>query len=160
MLTVRDARPEDAEALAAILNRIIEIGGTTAYQTPRPPETFRADVLDREGLISCVVAEADGAPVGFQYLSRDERLPPGWATIASFARAEPKVPGVGRAMMAATLERARAAGVPSIDATIRADNAQGLGFYEAMGFRTYEVHEAVPLSDGTPVDRISKRLDP
>ena len=159
MLTVRKTRPEDDEALAAILNRIIEIGGTTAYQTPRAPETFRIDVLERYGLISCVVAEVDGTVAGFQYLSWHTERPEGWADIATFARPEPKVRGVGRALMTVTLDAARATGVRTVNATIRADNDQGLGFYEAMGFETYRVDEAVPLTDGTPVDRISKRLD-
>ena len=159
MLTVRDARPEDAEALAAILNRIVEIGGTTAFETPFTPETFRAEVLERDDLLSCVVAEADGDAAGFQYLVWHEELGTGCTSIASFARAEPKVPGVGRALMAATLERARAAGATHVAAKIRADNVPGLGFYSAMGFEDWRVDEAVPLSDGTPVDRITKRLD-
>ena len=154
-MTVRRARPEDAAGLAALLNEIIAIGGTTAYQTPRTPETFRQTFIERPGHVGCLVAEgADGALLGFQHIDREGAT----GYIASFARARPKVPGVGRALMAETLKAAREAGIASIVAKIRADNAPGLGFYSAMGFADWTVDRAVPLTDGTPVDRISKRL--
>ena len=65
--------------------------------------------------------------------------------------------GVGSALFRATRERALALGLTAINATIRADNAGGLAFYSRQGFRDHSVAKAVPLSDGTPVDRISKR---
>lgn len=48
-----------------------------------------------------------------------------------------------------------ARGLPN--ATIRADNAGGLAYYARMGFQDYAVARGVPLADGTPVDRISRR---
>ena len=50
-------------------------------------------------------------------------------------------------------------GLSSISATIRADNGMGLGYYDKMGFRDYSVAYGVPLRDGRPVDRITKRFD-
>jgi hypothetical protein len=41
--------------------------------------------------------------------------------------------------------------------TIRADNIGGLAFYSALGFEDNGIHRAVPLRDGTPIDRVSKR---
>ena len=153
-MKTRPARPEDASELAALLNEIIAIGGTTAYQPPRSEEAFRETFIEDPGHVSCFVAERGGTLLGFQHVGR------GGATgyIASFARAEPKVPGVGRALMAETLRAAREAGLTAIVAKIRADNVPGLGFYSAMGFEDWTVDRAVPLTDGTPVDRISKRL--
>ena len=49
-------------------------------------------------------------------------------------------------------------GREAINATIRADNAGGLAFYTKQGFVDYGVTPAVPLADGTPVDRVHKRF--
>ncbi|WP_420810234.1 GNAT family N-acetyltransferase [Ensifer aridi] len=68
-----------------------------------------------------------------------------------------KVPGAGTALFAATKAYARDAGFLAINATIRADNIGGLAYYSKMGFVDYKVDKAVPLKDGRPVDRISKR---
>jgi hypothetical protein len=40
-------------------------------------------------------------------------------------------------LFAQTLDAALGFGLTSIDATIGADNAEGLAYYEAMGFREY-----------------------
>ena len=51
-----------------------------------------------------------------------------------------------------------AAGVQTIDATIRADNVGGLKYYGGLGFTDYAEIPNLPLSDGTPVTRIRKKL--
>jgi L-amino acid N-acyltransferase YncA len=164
-VTTRPARLDDAPAMCAILNAIIAIGGTTAYEDPFTPETMTANYIAAPALIRCTLAELEGQVVGFQAIwhpdpAHDQNAPPpGWAVIASFVKPGLTGQGVGRALFAATQDAARAAGVATIDATIRADNASGLTFYGAMGFRDYAVIPAVPLKDGTPVDRIRKRFD-
>ena len=66
--------------------------------------------------------------------------------------------GVGSALLDATTARAREIGLTAINATIRGDNTGGLTFYSRMGFIDHEIVPAVPLKDGTPVDRIRKRF--
>ena len=157
-LSVRPTLAADLPDLTAILNAIIAAGGTTGYETPFTPDSFAEKFLTGPALLSsfCVL---DGAtPAGFQVLMRDPRLPPDWASIASFTRRDPPLKGAGRALFAATLARARALGLVAIDATIRADNVPGLSFYTKMGFVEYDRARAVPLRDGTPVDRIHHRL--
>lgn len=159
-IPVRATEPADMAALTAIINAIIAIGGTTAYEDPFTEDRLAALLLDDPRLICCHTAldPADGAPAGYQVLKRHPDLPPGWGDIATFARVEPKLPGVGRALFAATSAFARAQGLVAINATIRADNESGLGYYGRMGFEDYAVAKAVPLKDGTPVDRISTRF--
>jgi L-amino acid N-acyltransferase YncA len=159
-IPVRATEPADITALTAIINTIIAIGGTTAYEDPFTEERLAARLLDDPRLICCHTAldPADGSPAGYQVLKRHLDLPPDWGDIATFARVEPKLPGVGRALFAATSAFARAQGLVAINATIRADNKSGLGYYGKMGFEDHAVAKAVPLKDGTPVDRISKRL--
>ncbi|MXQ06375.1 GNAT family N-acetyltransferase [Alphaproteobacteria bacterium GH1-50] len=159
MVTTRNATRADLPAMADILNPIIEAGGTTAFESVFTPEALGKTVFDRDDFISAVVAiDPEGGVAGFQYLVRLDPPETDVAGIASFARLDPKCPGAGRAMMAATLERAREAGLSGIDAKIRADNVLGLGFYSAMGFQDRSVIKGVPLKDGTPVDRVVKRL--
>lgn len=158
-LVVRPFQKDDAAELTAILNAIIARGGTTAYLKSFDPATLRAAHLDGPSVLCCHSAVSNGVPVGFQCLNRVSYLPQGWGDIATFSRRDPPLRGVGRALFQATLVRARALGLTALNATIRADNALGLAYYAAMGFVDDSIHCAVPLADGTPVDRIRRRFD-
>ena len=160
-IRVRAAVGSDAGPLAEILDEIIRAGGTTAHETPFSAARFADSYLYGADALACFVAEdpASGAPAGFQALGRHHELPEGWADIGTFARMRPKLPGVGTALFAATRVRARELGLVAINAAIRADNYGGLAFYEKLGFATFRTIPAVPLQDGTPVDRILKRYD-
>ncbi|MBW8842374.1 MAG: GNAT family N-acetyltransferase [Sphingomonadales bacterium] len=157
-LNVRPAARADAPALADLLNEIIAAGGTTAYETPFTPEAFADAHIDGPGVITSMIAEdGDGQPMGFQILLASDKLGSGWGDIGTFARRGSTTRGIGSALFAATKAAAIAAGLKAINATIRADNTGGLAFYARMGFVDYAVARAVPLADGTPVDRISRR---
>lgn len=155
---IRRATAADAAALAGILNPIILAGGTTGIEDVLDPPTLAHWFIDGPDVIACHLAEAGGHATGFQSLSRYGDLPPGWADIATFAR-QPRC-GTGSALFAATCAAARAAGIITINATIRTDNAGGLAFYRGLGFIPYRTTPAVPLRDGTPVDRLHHRFDP
>ena len=162
-LSVRYATREDAAEMAELINTIIAIGGTTAYEEPFDEAAMDAAYISLPELVSCFVAETDGEIVGFQGLMRsfdpDDPLPDGWATIGTFARVGQTQAGVGRALFEKTLAAARAAGIGVIDATIRADNTGGLAFYARLGFIDYGRLVGVPLKNGAPVDRVRKRFD-
>lgn len=155
---VRPCAPGDEGPLCAVINPIIAAGGTTAHETPFTAGRLAEHFLTGARVLCChVVLEAD-VPVGFQCVNRNPMLPPDWGDMSSFTRRDPPVPGAGRALFASTLARARSLGLVALNATIRADNAPGLGYYAAMGFQDYARRPEVPLADGTPVDRILKRL--
>jgi L-amino acid N-acyltransferase YncA len=162
-LIVRPAMRADAPAMAELINAIIAIGGTTAYEDPFDAASMDAAYISLSELVSCFVAEADGELLGFQGLmwsfDPDDPLPDGWATIGTFARVGLTQRGVGSALFAETLKAAREAGVSVIDATIRADNTGGLAFYSRRGFADYDRLPGIPLKDGTPVDRVRKQFD-
>lgn len=149
--------------MAELINEIIAIGGTTAYEEPFDTASMDAAYISLPQLVSCFVAEADDVLVGFQGLMRsfdpDDPLPDGWATIGTFARVGLTQRGVGGALFARTLAAAREAGISVIDATIRADNTGGLAFYARQGFVDYDRLFGVPLKNGAPVDRVRKRYD-
>jgi L-amino acid N-acyltransferase YncA len=156
-LRMRPATTEDVKALSAILNRIIAIGGTTAHENPMTLSEFDDHFVSGPDCILCLMAETcAGEALGFQMLGRNPDLPTGWGDIATFTQREPRRPGVGAALFEATQRAARDLGLTAINATIRADNYAGIPYYEKMGFETYSIALAVPLIDGTPVDRVSK----
>ncbi len=160
-LMVRAGIAKDARYLCPMLNEIIGRGGTTAMETPLSETEFTRYFLLGPDVFACHVAEdpTSGEPVGFQALTRHPELPEGWADIATFTHQRPRLPGVGTGMFAVTRSILRKLGLVAVNAAIRADNRGGLAYYEKMGFETYRTLPAIPLQNGTPVDRILKRYD-
>ena len=156
-MIIRPATPADVPQLVDILNQIIAIGGTTAYQDP-----LDGSYLDRffkgHAKTFLHVAETVDGIQGMQWM--DALDPPNdhIGGIATFARPKTAQRGIGTALFDTTAAASIAAGYTELYAKIRADNTGGLAYYEKMGFRDHLVDRAVPLKDGTPVDRITKRL--
>lgn len=158
-MIVRPAGPADAPAMTDLLNAIIALGGTTAHQRSFTVEQTLDQYIAGPGVLSCILAEEDGRLLGFQGLELWDGLPDGWADIGTFVAPGLQRGGVGGALMAASLSVARSAGIATINATIRADNLPGLGFYAREGFRDYATDRDWCLDDGTRVGRVSRRLD-
>ncbi len=83
-----------------------------------------------------------GRVLGFQSLKRAVEnnpygAPVGWGVIGTHILPSAARRGIGRALFEATLGIARELELPAIDATIGINNAEGLAYYEAMGFREY-----------------------
>ncbi len=160
MIAVRPMMREDVVDACRILNQIIAIGGTTAFEIPFSEPLFAQSYLDGVDKICChVVLDEQGEVAGFQWLGIHEALPDDCADIATFTRRDPVLKGAGRALFSETVKVATSLGFQSINATIRADNAPGLSYYDKMGFRDASVAYGVPLRDGSPVNRISKRFN-
>jgi len=158
-ITVRPVTAEDAETLRGILNTIIIAGGTTAIENPLTRDEFHEYFMPGDKCVSCLVAEFNGRLLGFQVLESWGDLADGWIDIASFTDQEIPVKGAGRALFRETRRIAREMGYKTINATIRADNVPGQGYYGKMGFEIWRTVTGAPLSDGTPVDRIKRRFD-
>lgn len=158
-VTTRPARPDDAPAMADLINALIARGGTTAHQRPFDAEEMLHHYIAPPDNVSCTVALTGGAIAGFQsVVTGAGRLPEGWGEIGTFVALGMQGRGVGKALFAATRAAARATGLRWIDATIRADNDGGLAYYAGLGFRDYAILRHVPLDDGRRVDRRRKRL--
>ena len=159
--TVRPAEPKDAEGMRDLLNEIIAIGGTTAFEDPLDRDSVTAEFITADALVcSHVVEDSAGDVAAFQYLVAGPPHGDGIGSIASFARQTDPVKGAGRALFPRTRDAAKAAGLTEIEAKIRADNVPGLAYYSKMGFVDHHVVTGVPLKDGTPVDRTVNRLPP
>ncbi len=154
---IRPARAEDMAQMADLLNEIIRIGGTTAFEDDVTADMLAGWYLNANPYACHVAVDSEGGIAGYQALERTDAYGPGIGEISTFARQTPKTPGTGTALFEATKRSARAAGLSAINAKIRADNVPGLAYYTKMGFQDHVVIPDVPLKDGTPVDRVLKR---
>jgi len=157
-MIVRQATLSDAPGLTALLNEIIAIGGTTAHEAAFTVEDFTTHYLTGPDVICCHVALTDH-PLGFQGLSLWSGLPKGWADIGTFVSPSARGSGAAPALFKATRDYARAHGFTTLNATIRADNALGLAYYNRMGFQDYATDPGYQLKTSRVVGRISKRFD-
>jgi L-amino acid N-acyltransferase YncA len=159
-MIIRNAHPDDAADMATLLNEIIRIGGTTAFQKETTAK-LTVDFIHKLQTTGCIYIARDRTTdefLGYQSLEAYPHLPKTLGIIATFAKVGSVKRGIGTALFAATRKAAPALGFAELDATIRADNTGGLAYYGKMGFQDHSVAKGVPLDDGTPVDRISKRL--
>lgn len=136
-LAARDARAEDAAAMAAVLAALVAAGRRSR---PADAAFVRAQYLDHPARIRCTIAvDAGGAVLGFQSLKvaragNPYDTPEGWGIIGTHVAPDAARRGVGRALFAQTLTAARGAGLARIEALVGADNAPALAYYAAFGF--------------------------
>lgn len=145
--------------MAALLNQIIAIGGTTAHTEPVDAATLRNWMDSDTAHSAWLVAEADGEILGFQEIGPNAKLPPQACDIATFVRPGRTGLGIGSGLFNVTAEIAGVLGFDWINAAIRADNEGGLIYYQSRGFRRYDRQCAVPLPNGLIVDRVLMRYD-
>ena len=158
-MIIRPATPQDAAAMSDLQNRIIRIGGTTAHEVEHDAAYVDSHYISGPGVICCHLAEDASGLIGFQSMGRHSALPEAWGDIGSYVNPDRQRTGAGAALFAATLTVARAQGLTAINATIRADNAAGLGYYSRRGFVDYAHEPEYQLKDGRRVGRVSKRFD-
>lgn len=160
MITIRRAGTLDARQMAELLDAIIQKGGTTAHTDPVSRDTILEWMNRDPDKSAWHVAEDDtGDILGFQFIEPYPDLPPEACDIASFVRLGKTGLGVGSKLFEASKTAAKALGYAWINATIRADNAGGLAYYQSRGFENYALHSQQHLANGAVVDKISKRFD-
>ncbi|KZL26753.1 GNAT family N-acetyltransferase [Pseudovibrio sp. WM33] len=144
-MKVRDAVLVDVEEISSFLQELAALGKRSL---PSDETYVISQYIAHADNIRCsVVEDVDGTLLGLQVLKRASEgntygVTPGWGMIGTHVRPSAGRRGVGRALFAATLDAARQAGLEKIDATIGASNPEGLGYYEAVGFRTYKTNES------------------
>ena len=159
MITVRRAGRFDARDMADLLNAIIRRGGTTALTQEETAESLQAWMQEYEQTVFHLAEDAAGVILGFQFNGPHPDLPPEACAIAPFVRVGQTGLGIGSRLFEASLRTARDLGYAWINATIRADNAGGLAYYQSRGFEDYARHPAQRLANGLIVDKISKRYE-
>jgi len=139
-VVVRDAVVGDMPALRDLYNALISsstVAWTEAEQTLAEREAWFAHQQQRGHPV--VVADRGGAVVGFAAYGdfRGAGKWPGYRhTVEHTIHVDRSAwgGGVGRALLEALLERARAAGVHVIVAAIDGDNDDSIRFHERLGF--------------------------
>ena len=160
MIHIRRAGALDAGPVADLINLIIAQGGTTAMTTALRREDIIDYMAEYPGRAAWHLAEDDdGLILGVQWIEPHDDLPQDAADIATFTRPGHTQMGIGSQLFRQTCHAAKQLGYTWINATIRADNAGGLAYYQSRGFEEYRMGRAIQLNDGTRVNKISKRYD-
>lgn len=158
MIHIRRAGALDAGPMAALLNEVITIGGTTAIVDPVDRAYFERRFQTPQSV--WMIAEDDsGTLLGFQWVTPLEDEPGLVAEIATFARAGRTGLGIGSALFDATCAACVDEGYDWIRANIRADNTGGLAYYQSRGFEDYGRIEGYEMTNGQIVDKVLKRYD-
>jgi RimJ/RimL family protein N-acetyltransferase len=133
-ITVRDATPADVDALVAMLVEVAGEGRWIGTEAPVDIERRRrrmaADVEAPDVVV--LVAEAGGEPVGQLGL---ELARYGVAELGMLVAAGWRGRGVGTALMAEAVQRARAAGAHKVALQVWPHNAAAIALYERFGFQ-------------------------
>lgn len=143
-MIVRPAMPDDAQGMSIILSEIILSWNSMRTSDPDYVRNFYIEAPDK---IQCTVAvDETDTILGFQSLKLAIEgniydVAAGWGVIGTYVKSGIGRRGIGSALFAATKQAALLAGLENIDATIGDTNSLGLGYYDAMGFQTYQVKQ-------------------
>jgi predicted N-acetyltransferase YhbS len=147
-LLLRTASPEDAVAAGSICHAAFE---TIAERHGFPPDFPDPDAAI--GLVSqlipradiyAVVAEIDGRVVGSNFLWEDEVAGVGPITVNPAVQDA----GVGRGLMQAVVERARAKSIAAVRLVQAAYHGRSLSLYTKLGF---DAREPLSVMQGRPL---------
>jgi len=158
-LTVRDARPDDAAAIVAILDPIIATGAYTAIDTPFTVEEERSYIehLPPRAIFHMAVLGGEQRIVGFQSMEPfatythafDHVGVPGTFVDLAYRRQ-----GIARRLFTATFDAARRKGYRKLFTYVRADNPAALATYLSQGFRIVGRAAAQVKIGGQYIDEI------
>lgn len=138
-MRIRPAGTADSAEIAAIWNPVIRDTAATFTTALKTEAGLQADILARAGAF--FVAEDAGAFLGFATYFQF-RGGPGYARTMEHSvilGPEARGRGVGRALMSALEDHARAAGVHGLWAGVSSENPAGVAFHEAIGFQKVAV---------------------
>lgn len=137
-LVIRDATPDDIAAITAIYGREVSEGVATFEQTPPTPETMAGRLQAVHGLgAPWLVAESEGQVVAYAYATAYKMRAAYRHTAETSVYVQPDAQrtGVGRALMAAMIERLYAIGVRRLIAVITAESHASVALHAELGFQ-------------------------
>ncbi|SDB68149.1 GNAT family N-acetyltransferase [Belnapia rosea] len=161
-MIIRDAGPDDLPAITAIYAHHVEHGAGTFEEVPPDQEEMarRLRHVQGEGW-AWLVAEAEQGEgqgiIGFAYYAqfRDRSAYRYTAEDSIYVRNDVRGQGVGKALVAALLERAAEAGFRQMFALIGdSDNVGSIGLHVSLGFRQAGVLKSAGVKFGRWVDLV------
>ncbi|QHD70139.1 GNAT family N-acetyltransferase [Sphingobium yanoikuyae] len=155
-MTIRDAGPADAPAIAAIYNDAVV--NTTAIWNDHQVDAAnrRACLAERQGQGYPVLVAVDalGDVVGYASFG-DWRAWDGYRNTVEhsvYVRADQRGAGIGKALMLALIDRARAIGKHVMVAGIEAGNIGSIRLHEQLGFTQVGLLPQVGMKFGRWLD--------
>ncbi len=156
-LTVRDATPDDAEAIARIYNQGIEDGAATLETTPHTPEERRQWLGARSARHPVLVAtDPSGSVQGWASLNQfnPRAVYDHVADFSVYVDRAVRGAGVGSLLLTVLEDRARQIGYHKLVLAALPTNAAGMRLYERRGFSVVGIYHEQGLLDGAWVDVI------
>jgi len=156
-MRLRDAEPRDLAAIAEIYAHHV-LHGTGTFEEAPPDEAGMAERLRRVQSAGCawlVAEDGAGRVLGFAYFApyRDRSAYRFTAENSVYVREDVRGQGVGKALVAALLERAAARGFRQMVAVIGdSENVGSIGLHLSLGFRQVGVLRSVGLKFGRWLD--------
>ena len=153
-VTIRDATGADVDAICAIHNQGIADRIATLDMTLRTAADTRAWLADRGPRHPVIVAQLDGAIVGWASLNRFNPRP-AYDFVADFSvyieRARRGL-GIGRQLLAQLVDRARGLGYHKMVLAALTLNHAGLALYTRAGFSRVGIYREQGQLEGRWVD--------
>jgi L-amino acid N-acyltransferase YncA len=144
-MIIRDARPEDAPAMAAIYGPIVRDTAISFETEPPTPEEMARRLAATLPDFPWRAAEQDADFLGYAYAGAHR--PPGayrWSANISIYLAEAaRGRGVGKALYGDLLSLLRAQGIRSVFAGIALPNPASVALHESVGLRPVGVYRRV-----------------
>ncbi|WP_426956216.1 N-acetyltransferase family protein [Muricoccus radiodurans] len=158
-MPIRDARPDDAPAIAAIYAHHVLHGTGTFEEEPPGAAEVAARIAKVTGAgHAWLVAEEEGEILGYAYYA-PYHLRSAYRFTAEdsiYVREDVRGQGVGKALVAELLARAEAAGFRQMLAVIGdSENIGSIGLHLSLGFRQVGVLRAAGLKFGRWVDVVT-----
>ena len=139
-MIVRDATADDLVAISALYNALIPTTTVAWTEQPETLEERRAWFAERTGDgDATVVAEAEGRVIGYAAFGpfRDNAKWPGYRTTVEHTihvDADHHGAGVGRALLEALVDRARAQGMHVMIGALDGANEASVAIHRRLGF--------------------------
>ena len=159
MIAIRHATSDDAEAIARILNTIIEARVYTALDTPFTVEQERVFIerFPSRGVFHVAVDTSDGRVVGFQNVEPFATYTHAFdhvAVIGTYVDLDRRRQGIASRLFDRTFLVARVKGYEKLFAFVRADNPGALATYLRQGFVVIGTARQHARIDGRYIDEV------
>jgi ribosomal protein S18 acetylase RimI-like enzyme len=145
-MSIRDAKANDLELLHRLRDEFQQELAKPPFFN-EPWETVAEEVEDTLANGVALIAEDDGAAVGYALASVVPQTPIRGHLYDLYVHADVRGRGVGRELIGATAQRLRQRGVTHVSLDVALTNESAQRLYERLGFRPYDVLMAAPLED-------------
>ena len=154
MVAIRPAKPEDLDSITAIYNEAIATTVATFDTEPKTVEEQRAWFESHGAKHPILVAEMNGAVVGWASLSQwsDRRAYADTAEVSLYVKEGFQAKGIGRGLLETITQQGRDVGLHTLIARIVEGNETSVRLHESVGFQHIGVMKEVGRKFGRLLD--------